>query len=99
MWHLPGGVLLKGERLSECANRLAGDELGMKLNGDGLFSGLFENLEGDPRGHILHYTLKYRLNAGESGGVRPKEKHEFFGELPEGVIPYQRDFLKKVGYK
>lgn len=91
-WHLPGGFLLKGELISDCFRRLSRDELGSELNAsDGKFEGLFENIDGDPRGHILHYVISIKTGNVGSG--------EYFSRLPDETIPYQRDFLNKLGYK
>lgn len=94
-WHLPGGFLLKGEKIKKCALRIFKEEIGMKVDESlGDFIGLFETLDGDPRGHILHYVIKYqRLELPISNN-----KH-FFRDQPELMIPYQKDFLRKLGYK
>lgn len=91
-WHLPGSFLLKGESIGECFRRISLDEIGTELTySDGKFEGLFENLDGDPRGHILHYVISIKTSLVPSG--------DFFNRLPEKTIPYQRVFLDKLGYK
>lgn len=42
-WHLPGGFLLKGEKIGECVKRIAGEEIGARVDG-GEFMGLFEEV-------------------------------------------------------
>ncbi len=94
MWHLPGGFLLKGETLAECQQRLAG-EFDSEINPkEGEFLGLVENISQDPRGHLLHYVVRYKnqkVSAMEG-------KTRYFKTLPSETIPFQRQFLQKLGY-
>ena len=76
-WHLPGGFLLKGELISDCIKRLSKDELGTQIADNGRFMGIFENIDGDPRGHILHYVVKFKENGDTEGN--------YFSELPENL--------------
>ncbi len=91
-WHLPGGFLLKREHIMECVKRVAHDELKLEIEPSNFkFEGLFENISGDPRGHILHYVLSVNIDKIHSG--------KFFKTLPTNTIPYQRVFLNKLGFK
>lgn len=90
-WHVPGGFLLKGETIEECSQRLSKEELGIEI-GKGKFLGIFENINGDPRGHILHYVLKFKTRDILTS-------HHFFKNLPESIIPFHKDFLNKLGYQ
>jgi 8-oxo-dGTP diphosphatase len=92
-WHLPGGFLLKGETIQECIERIAKDEIGIEI-GKGEFAGVFENVNGDPRGHIIHYVMKFKVSE-----IPTSKDKAFFKALPDPTIPYQRDFLSKLGYK
>jgi len=95
-WHLPRGFLLKNEPMGNCAKRLSSEELRLELNSkDGEFLGLFETIKGDPRDHILHYTLRFRLKNNQ---VRP-DGEKFFESLPPKMVPYQKKFLIELGYK
>ncbi len=97
-WHLPGGFLLKGERLAECCVRIVKEELGADLdNLEGEFVGFFETPEGDPRGHLLHYVVKYKVgDIARKINTGPEVK--FFDCLPEKIIPYQQRILDELGY-
>lgn len=57
------------------------------------FVGVFETLDGDPRGHIIHHVVKIRAD-----DVDEDDDRQFFATTPENIIPYQRklllDFLK-----
>ena len=91
-WHLPGGFLLKNEPVNTCIKRLLRDEVGIRFNGKSVFVGLFENIDGDPRGHLLHYIVKI-----ESEGITVESnKMRCFTRLPK-MIPYQRKFISIVG--
>lgn len=90
-WHLPGGFLLKGESISACIKRHAKEELGISPTDSGKFIGIFENIDGDPRGHILHYVVRFEQDQNVEGS--------YFSKLPQETIPYQRKFLLELGYK
>ena len=61
-WHLPGGFLLKGELIDDCLRRVSKTELGQSVNvASSEFLGLFENIDGDPRGHLLHYVFRFKI--------------------------------------
>lgn len=92
-WHLPGGFLLVNEPISDCIRRLARTELGIAdLNPDlGERLGLFETIGGDPRGHVLHHPVRFRME--ELIG------RNYFGKLPLNTIDFQLDFLRKLGYQ
>lgn len=100
-WHYPGSFLVKGEKMSDCLERVAKDELGIKINiKDCELLGVFENLGKDPRGHVIDaiygYDLKgdISLRAGE-GSVEVK----FFKKLPPKVGFNHVEVLKRLGYK
>ncbi|MFA6250604.1 MAG: NUDIX domain-containing protein [Candidatus Shapirobacteria bacterium] len=91
-WHLPGGFLLKDEPIDDCITRLAEDELNITLDPvSAQRLGIFETLQGDPRGHILHHPVKIKLPSIEG--------QNYFLPLPSNIIPYQLVFLQKLGYR
>ena len=100
MWHLPGGTLYYGETISRCIDRVAGDELGIKLN-QKKFLGYIEYLNdekkrhgfGTPIGLLFLCTIK----SGKIRGSDQAEKINFFRKLPINIIPKHRTFLKKTG--
>ena len=94
-WHLPGSFLMKGESISECVRRVLENECGQ--GGDSSvwqFVGLFENPDGDPRGHLIHCVVKV-----EDIKVETDSRKHFFATLPEKLIGYQKQFLSELGYK
>lgn len=62
-WHLPGSFLLKGESLMECVHRVAKEEIGMDVTGIEL-AGAFDDLAGDPRGHVVDMVYRCRIEKG-----------------------------------
>jgi len=100
-WHLPGGFLLKGESIKHCLERLSKDELGQPVKvKKGEFLGLFENVNGDPRGHLLHHVSRFKMKDPKKWTLSSQKKENvFFKRLPQNIIPYQKDFLNKLGYK
>lgn len=80
-WHLPGSFVLKGEKLEECAQRVAGEELGTRVVAIKL-AGVFDNIKGDPRGHVIDVVYECEL-AGEPSAVGDTLEVGWFSRLPE----------------
>lgn len=94
-WHIPGGFLLKDEPIKECIDRLAKEEVGVRVSGYD-FLGYHENIGGDPRKvHIVHLIFKCKVDTL----VPETESTKFWNKLPENIISYHKDFLNKFGYK
>lgn len=92
-WHLPGGFLLKGELIEDCVSRLLKEELSSsELNWH--FIKLVEDIDGDPRGHLLHYFVKVH-----SDEQIVTEKCRYFKHLPTNTMPHQIPMLLGLGYK
>src|SRR3989338_1685543 len=64
-WHLPGSFVLNGEALLDCVNRVAKEELGIKAKGVEL-AGAFDDIDGDPRGHVVDLVYRCRIESGVS---------------------------------
>lgn len=100
-WHFPGSFLLKNELIVEAQKRIAKDELGLILKKSEMdLLGVFEDLEGDPRGHVV--DIMYGLKLGD--GIKVKMTTEtleimFFDKLPDNIGFNHRETLKKLGYK
>lgn len=80
-WHLPGSFVLKGEKLEACAQRVAKEELGAKLVKINL-AGVFDNIEGDPRGHVIDVVYECAL-ADEPSAVGDTAEVGWFSKLPK----------------
>ncbi len=94
-WHLPGAFVLRGEALAECAERVARKELGRSIVASRVF-GFFEDLDGDPRGHVIDLVFEVDLDGPpvateETGEVR------FFSAVPEGLGFHHDRVLRAAG--
>lgn len=98
-WHMPGGFQLKRESLQECIKRIAKKELGIDLNPEeATLLGAFDDLDKDPRGHVV--DLVYRYNLGQEENVTPTEENKeirFFTTLPKKIGFNHGDVLHELG--
>jgi ADP-ribose pyrophosphatase YjhB (NUDIX family) len=102
-WHFPGSFLLKDEPILAAQQRIAQDELGLKLDTNSTPSllGVFEDLDSDPRGHVVDVVYGIKIN--DPSLIKPtKETKEikFFdkNQLPSDIGFNHRDTLSKLGY-
>lgn len=89
--HVPGGFILKNERIEDCIYRVLKKETGISKNLKYKFVGFFETIKKDRRGHLLHYVVKMKSDNSKQGDYYPK--------LPKNTVPYQVVFLSRLGYK
>ena len=93
MWHLPGSFLLLGETVDECIKRLAEEELGLEIAGNGFkLRYLDEDLQ-EPRGHVVHLVYEVRVKKSEVAEIESKK---FFFEPPAYMIPTHRNIFLNV---
>lgn len=93
LWHLPGSFLLLGETVDGCVKRLAREELGLKIAGNGFkLRYLDEDLQ-EPRGHVVHLVYEVRVKKSQIGEGKNKR---FFFEPPKGMIPTHRNIFLNV---
>lgn len=88
-WFVPGGRILKNERIAEAFERIANDELGVSLeyknaNFLGVFEHLYEENFAKKQGFGTHYVaLAYQITIKEASLKPPKSQHrrlEWFDE-------------------
>lgn len=104
-WHMPGSFLLKGEPLMECVHRVAKEELGIDIT-DVELAGAFDDLTGDPRGHVVDVVYRCRIEKGLALRSRARplvpvgdtEEIRFFKKLPENIGFNHRETLALLGY-
>lgn len=107
-WHLPGSFILKGESLADCVNRVAKEELGVKVKNITL-AGAFDDIAGDPRGHVVDLVYRCKIRSGVSwrrqetpGEIRAigdTAEIRFFKKLPPNIGFNHRETLVKLGYR
>lgn len=88
LWHLPGGFILKGEIIFACLQRIAKKEVNLTMQEEQykLF-GVFENLDGDPRGHVIDLVYEFSVEIPESKDIK------YFYKVPEDMGFNQDDIL------
>lgn len=92
MWHIPGGTLLKGEKIIDCVKRVAKLETGLTVKVK-KFIGLCEYTKRSSYhpGVALIYLvepIKGKLKIGEDTA-----DIKFFKKIPKNTIKEQRDYL------
>ncbi len=109
-WHLPGSFVLKGETLLDCVNRVAKEELGVKVENIEL-AGTFDDIAGDPRGHVVDLVYRCQIKPDQKrpglfgkGPAFPESVGDtaevrFFKKLPAKIGFNHRETLIKLGYR
>jgi colanic acid biosynthesis protein WcaH len=105
-WFVPGGRILKDERIAEAFERIACEELGIRpVFEDARFLGVFEHLYPsnftEKEGFGTHYVvLAYEVTIDEKAVISPDEQHSEYKWLgkdsPEkeaNVHPYTRAYF------
>lgn len=93
MWHTPGGTVLFKEPLVRAVERVAQEELGVKVKIEGLL-GVAECLD-DGGKHTISNVFAVSIVSGE---IRPDSQSQglkFFKKLPSNTIPFQKKFLQE----
>ncbi len=96
-WHLPGSFLLKNETLSECILRIQQKELGTQTDEESTLVGLFEDVDQDPRGHVVDAIYEVKIDDLTTGQTDESEEIRFFDSAPEGVGFNHAEYLKRLG--
>ena len=83
------------ETIGECIKRITHVELGFDLKKENFkFLGIFENLDGDPRGHVI--DLIYEIKVINIDKLSPTEEAmeiKFFKDMP--IIGFKHDKILK----
>lgn len=99
-WHIPGGFILKNERVEDCLKRVAKKELGLDLDESPQVLGVFDDLDKDERGHVI--DIAYGVTIDDTTKLQTTDETaeiKFFEKLPEDIGFNHRDTLHKLGYK
>jgi 8-oxo-dGTP diphosphatase len=99
-WHYPGSFLLKDEPLRECLARVLESELGIvRSDFNSELIGLFENLDRDPRGHVVDAV--YRITYSDDVVVNATQETQsaaFFAKIPEDMAFGHDTYLESLGF-
>lgn len=113
MWHIPGGTVKFGEKLTETARRIGMEELGVRINPISVIGILnYTNIygkgkDGKEKGHsvgiaflcTLDKNNKNNKNNNKFRGSYQAEEIKAFtiDDIPENTIPEHERFLSNVG--
>ena len=93
MWHIPGGSILLKEPIKHAIDRIAKDELGVKIE---LINhlGIIEYFM--PGGlHTIANTYLAKIKSGKLQGNEQGKEIKFFKKVPQDTIPVQKKFINK----
>lgn len=96
-WHLPGSFLLKNETIQSCIDRTIKNDINLQIKKlPTKLIGVFEDINDDPRGHVIDAVYKLRLQK-KLKNVKNKENQEakFFDKLPRAIGFNHRNIIKQ----
>ena len=93
MWHITGGTVLFKEPISHAINRVAFEELGVKVKVKKLL-GNIEYLDDGGR-HTVTLCYLTIIKSGNLKGSLQGQEFAFFKKVPKNTIAEQIVFLKK----
>jgi len=106
-WFVPGGRILKNERLARAFERITEEELGIKIDYKkakflGVFEHFYPNNFTQKEGFTTHYVaLGYQINISENTLQLPKMQHHEYKwlskdsiERDEKVHPYTKAYFR-----
>ena len=92
-WHFPGGGVLYGEKIKESIDRVAREELGIKIIPK-KFLGYIESLnDGFRHGVSLAFKCKIIKNQ-QPKALEQADEIKFFKKIPKQIVLTHRKFLK-----
>jgi len=89
-WHLPGGMIQKGDRMKNTAIRIAKKEVNLKVQVDG-FLGVYEVFT--PHRHDISHAFITHVLSGKIKLDFQASDAKFFKNPPRNMIPIQRKML------
>lgn len=97
MWHLPGGTVRYGERLTDAVSRIAKREVGIEIKGTELLGYIeypshYEKGLDSPVGIAFEVT-KFR---GQPQHNAEAKNSGWFNKLPDNMHLEQQDFLRRT---
>lgn len=94
MWHIPGGTILFNEPVKHAVDRIAKDELGVRVKIVKPI-GIIEYFEEDGR-HTVGSAHLIEIVSGKLRGSNQGKEIKFFSKLPISCIPVQKKFLRTL---
>lgn len=96
MWHLPGGTILLGERLSKAAVRISREEVGLTIRPLGII-GVKEYSRIAAFGQAIALVFIAERISGKLRGNKYAREVAVFTKLPKNLIKEQKDMLIELG--
>lgn len=96
-WHFPGGTILKNESVKEALERIADEELGIKIEIDKFLS----FIEYSPEyafGQSIALAFLVKQVSGTIHGSSQAREFGFFKTAPDNLIPEMKEFLEKNNF-
>ena len=93
-WHLPGGTVLYGERLTETINRVAKEETGLDIVVEKAL-GTIEFPITSKNMHTISMGFLLKILGGKISGCSQAKEIKFFKILPRKIITEHEEFLAK----
>ncbi len=93
MWHLPGGTILFGEKITDAIARVAKEETGMKVKVKKMLETIEYFLPDTPRIHVIGIAHLVEPISGKLRGSSQGEEIKFFKSIPKNTIKEQGVFL------
>jgi ADP-ribose pyrophosphatase YjhB (NUDIX family) len=99
IWHIPGGTLLFDETIEEAINRIAKEELGVKVKMKKLL-GYVDNGWVYSKNYGRPVTLEFSVDLIDSESKirvdHQASEYNFFDKLPKNMDPGQKKFLSTL---
>ena len=92
-WHFPGGTVLMGETLRETAQRVALEELNIKVKVKKLL-GVHEYTKGSGLGYPIAVVFLVEPLGKIVGGKQAKSV-SYYTRIPDRILPEVKIFIKK----
>ena len=96
MWHLPRGMVLLGETLSEAAKRISREEVNLVINPLGI-AGIKEYSRKTAFGQVVAIVFIAKGIRGQLHGNEYAKEVNVFTKLPRKTIKEQKDMLISLG--
>ena len=97
LWHIPGGTVYYKETLEETVQRVAQEELGVKVNIEKLLGYIHYPSEGKARGFGWTVGIAFlcTIKSGVLRGSKQGEQIGIFKKIPPNTIKEAKEFLQK----
>jgi len=89
MWHLPGGMIRKGEKMLNAVKRISIEELDSKPKNIKFF-GTNESMS--KFRHDISHCYVVSIN-GKKIQLKNTQNLKFFSKIPQNTIPFQKKFI------